>query len=84
MQAINEWLITLFIKGLRNMDASVKIFSGRATLPLAKEIAKCYGLSLGNIIISKFSDGEFIPSFEETVRGSKVFIVNRPHHPQII
>ena len=63
------------------MDASVKIFSGRATLPLAKEIAKCYGVSLGNIIISKFSDGEFIPSFEETVRGSKVFIVQSTPPP---
>jgi ribose-phosphate pyrophosphokinase len=70
-----EWLIILFIKGLRTMDTPVKIFSGRATRPLAKEIAKNYGVALGNIIISKFSDGEFIPSFEETVRGSKVFII---------
>tara|TARA_B100001109_G_scaffold220797_1_gene192002 strand:- start:67 stop:1050 length:984 start_codon:yes stop_codon:yes gene_type:complete len=81
LQAIKELLIILFIKGLRNMDASVKIFSGRATLPLAKEIARCYGVSLGNIIISKFSDGEFIPSFEETVRGSKVFIVQSTPPP---
>ena len=63
------------------MDTTVKIFSGRASLPLAKEIAKSYGIDLGNIIISKFSDGEFIPSFEETVRGSKVFIIQSTPPP---
>ena len=63
------------------MNAPVKIFSGRATLPLAKEIANSFGVALGNIIISKFSDGEFIPSFEETVRGSKVFIIQSTPPP---
>ncbi len=63
------------------MDSSVKIFSGRASMPLAKEIAKIYGVDLGNIIISKFSDGEFIPSFEETVRGAKVFIIQSTPPP---
>ena len=58
------------------MDSTIKIFSGRATLPLARKIAEDYGVPLGNIIIFNFSDGEFIPSFEETVRGSKGI-----HHP---
>jgi len=63
------------------MDETVKIFSGRATLPLAKEIAKNYGVDLGNIILFEFSDGEFIPSFEETVRGAKVFIIQSTPPP---
>lgn len=63
------------------MAKTVKIFSGRATQPLAEQIAKNYGVSLGNIIISEFSDGEFIPSFEETVRGSKVFIIQSTPPP---
>lgn len=63
------------------MASEVKIFSGRATQPLAEQIAKNYGVSLGNIIISEFSDGEFIPSFEETVRGTKVFIIQSTPPP---
>ena len=63
------------------MASTVKIFSGRATRVLAEQIAKNYGVDLGNIIISEFSDGEFIPSFEETVRGSKVFIIQSTPPP---
>lgn len=63
------------------MASTVKIFSGRATQPLAEQIAKNYGVDLGNIIISEFSDGEFIPSFEETVRGAKVFIIQSTPPP---
>jgi ribose-phosphate pyrophosphokinase len=63
------------------MASTVKIFSGRATQLLAEQIAKNYGVDLGNIIISEFSDGEFIPSFEETVRGAKVFIIQSTPPP---
>jgi ribose-phosphate pyrophosphokinase len=63
------------------MESTIKIFSGRATRILAEQIAKNYGVGLGNIIISEFSDGEFIPSFEETVRGSKVFIIQSTPPP---
>ena len=57
------------------MSAGVKIFSGRATADLASQIATSYGLPLGDVAVSSFSDGEFQPSFEETVRGQDVFIV---------
>lgn len=63
------------------MAAGVKIFSGRASQDLATKIAKAYGVSLGNVIISEFSDGEFQPSFEETVRGQDVFIVQSTMPP---
>lgn len=53
----------------------VKIFSGRASTYLAKEIADCYGIPFGKSSLLKFSDGEFQPSFDETVRGMDVFIV---------
>ncbi len=52
-----------------------KIFSCRNSIELAEKIAKEYGLSLGNSTILQFSDGEFQPSFEESVRGKRVFIV---------
>ncbi len=63
------------------MATGVKIFSGRASEALANSIAKSYGVSLGNVIISEFSDGEFQPSFEETVRGQDVFIVQSTMPP---
>jgi ribose-phosphate pyrophosphokinase len=48
---------------------------------LAEKIAKQYGVSLGNVIINTFSDGEFQPSFEESVRGADVFIVQSTFPP---
>jgi len=63
------------------MSFGVKIFSGRATKDLADKIANHYGVSLGNVIVTDFSDGEFQPSFEETVRGQDVFIVQSTMPP---
>ena len=63
------------------MDIAVKIFSGRASQKIALNIAKHYGVALGNVIVTDFSDGEFQPSFEETVRGQDVFIVQSTMPP---
>ncbi|MEJ6546578.1 MAG: ribose-phosphate pyrophosphokinase [Flavobacteriaceae bacterium] len=52
-----------------------KIFACTQSHVLAEKIAKSFGSSLGNVITSKYSDGEFQPSFEESVRGSRVFLV---------
>ena len=54
---------------------AVKIFSGSASNYLAKDIAKYYGKDLGASTILKFSDGEMSPSFDESVRGCDVFII---------
>lgn len=53
----------------------VKIFSGTNTLELAGKIAKSYGQELGKLTISKFSDGELSPSYDETVRGCNVYLI---------
>ena len=63
------------------MDIAVKIFSGLASQKIALNIAKHYGVALGNVIVTDFSDGEFQPSFEETVRGQDVFIVQSTMPP---
>jgi ribose-phosphate pyrophosphokinase len=57
------------------MEIQVKIFSGTNTLYLAEKIAAVYGQGLGKMIVSRFSDGEFQPSYEETLRGCDVFII---------
>tara|TARA_B110000459_G_scaffold109596_1_gene121465 strand:+ start:203 stop:1132 length:930 start_codon:yes stop_codon:yes gene_type:complete len=55
--------------------SKIQLFAGQASMELAKKIAKSHGTTLGNVIVSKFSDGEFQPSFEESVRGADVFII---------
>ena len=59
----------------------IKIFSGRNSSYLAKEIVKQYGTELGKSTVTNFSDGEFQPSFDESVRGSTVFIVQSTYPP---
>jgi ribose-phosphate pyrophosphokinase len=63
------------------MSVGVKIFSGRASVKLAEQIATIYGVALGDVNVMEFSDGEFQPSFEETVRGQDVFIVQSTMPP---
>ncbi|MBO0591652.1 ribose-phosphate pyrophosphokinase [Cellulophaga sp. E16_2] len=52
-----------------------KIFACTQSTALAEKIAKSYGTELGKVIFSRYSDGEFQPSFEESVRGTRVFII---------
>ena len=52
-----------------------KIFACKQSQVLANDIANEFGIPLGNVITSTYSDGEFQPSFEESVRGSRVFII---------
>ena len=63
------------------MSKEVKIFAGRATQKLAHQIAKEFGVPLGEVSVAEFSDGEFQPSFEETVRGKDVFIIQSTTPP---
>jgi ribose-phosphate pyrophosphokinase len=63
------------------MNNEVKIFSGAASVVLAEKIAESYGVPLGNVITHHFSDGEFQPSFEESIRGCDVFIIQSTTPP---
>ena len=63
------------------MSSAVKIFAGNTIKPLAKKIAASYGIPLGDVSIVHFSDGEFEPSFDETVRGCDVFIIQSTPPP---
>lgn len=53
----------------------MKIFSGTANIPLAQKIAKYLGLSLGDVAISRFCDGEISVKYNENIRGIDVFII---------
>jgi ribose-phosphate pyrophosphokinase len=63
------------------MLPEAKIFAGRHTMQLAKNIASNYGIQQGDVKITEFSDGEFCPSFEETVRGNRVFLIQSTNPP---
>ena len=63
------------------MANKFKIFAGSATQDLANKIAEKMGTTTGNVTIFRFSDGEFQPSFEESVRGQDVFIVQSTMPP---
>ena len=56
-----------------------KIFSCTQSEDLARRIAENFGIPIGNVSFSRYSDGEFQPSFEESVRGSRVFIIGSTH-----
>ena len=62
-------------KKMSNYQLEPKLFACNQSKELAKEIAKHYGVELGNVVISRFSDGEFQPAFVESVRGRRVFII---------
>ena len=57
------------------MNPQPKIFAASGSRALAEKIAKAYGTELGKIELSRFSDGEFQPCFEETVRGAHVYLI---------
>lgn len=56
-------------------STEAKIFACSQSEELAKNIAKAYGTKLGKVVMSKFSDGEFQPSYEESIRGTRIFII---------
>ncbi|WP_268036608.1 ribose-phosphate pyrophosphokinase [Algoriphagus sp. PAP.12] len=61
--------------------SEVKIFAGSNSTDLAEKIAKNYGKKLGDVTLSKFSDGEMSPSYNESIRGCTVFIIQSTNQP---
>jgi ribose-phosphate pyrophosphokinase len=61
--------------------APMKLFSCRASSHLAQKIADELGIELGKSSVTEFSDGEFQPCYDESVRGCMVFIVQSTNPP---
>ncbi|MFM9004335.1 MAG: ribose-phosphate pyrophosphokinase-like domain-containing protein, partial [Flavobacteriales bacterium] len=80
---LNLTAMTIFAPPKRDrlMNPMVKILAGSASNYLGESIAKEFGVQLGNVIIQHFSDGEFQPSIEETVRGMDVIIIQSTFPP---
>ena len=61
------------------METPAKIFACTQSATLGKVIADQFGIQIGKVNFSRYSDGEFQPSFEESVRGARIFIVGSTH-----
>lgn len=57
------------------------LFSTRTSRVLAEKIAQSYGQELGKINFQEFSDGEFEPVLDQTVRGGRVFLIGSTFPP---
>lgn len=56
-------------------EVPFKVFSGTNSRYLAEKICNSLGCPLGNMNIQHFADGEFSVSYEESIRGCQVFLV---------
>jgi ribose-phosphate pyrophosphokinase len=63
------------------MESQVRLFSGIASEDLAKKIAASYGQALGKVEHYRFSDGELQASYEESIRGQSVYIIQSTMPP---
>jgi len=64
---------------MSNETTEAKIFTCSQSQYLAEQIADAYGVKLGKVITSTYSDGEFQPSYEESIRGTRIFIIGSTH-----
>ena len=58
-----------------NETGSFKVFSGTNSQYVAEKICSSMGVPLGKMIIQHFADGEFSVSYEESIRGSVVYLI---------
>ena len=66
---------------MNNKSQPFKIFTGRATRHLTEKMCNSLGVELGLSSCPVFSDGEFEPCYEETIRGSHVYIIKSTPPP---
>ncbi len=60
---------------MNNINNRLKVFSGRANIPLAEKVAENLDDGLGKVTLGNFPDGEVSVKIEEDVRGRDIFLV---------
>jgi ribose-phosphate pyrophosphokinase len=80
---VKHWVLCSFAAPKTGpiMSTSVKVFACQASQDLGKRIAQEFGQELGDVKFSRFSDGEFQISYEESIRGNDVFIIQSTMPP---
>lgn len=66
---------------MQNDQRGYKLFCGTSSQVLGKQVADKLGIPLGNMKLSKFSDGEIQLEIHESIRGEHVFILQSTHSP---
>ena len=66
---------------MSNRFNPIKIFAGTGSSDLAEQIVKASNTHLGDLTLMRFSDGEFQPSFNESVRGCDLFLIQSTQAP---
>ena len=62
-------------------EHKIKLFACKASKDFALKVAKALNLELGDSDVLTFSDGEFQPCYNESVRGATVFIIQSTFPP---
>lgn len=62
-------------------ESEIKLISGRATMPLATAISQQMNIPLCDVTFNQFSDGEFQPVINDSIRGNQVFIIQSTCQP---
>ena len=64
---------------LGQKEHPISIFSGRSNPVLAQRIADEFGQDLGKVELKNFSDGEIYVAYEESIRGTDLYIIQSTH-----
>ncbi|MBD2577459.1 ribose-phosphate pyrophosphokinase [Oscillatoria sp. FACHB-1406] len=59
----------------------LRLFSGSANIPLAREVARYLGMDLGPMIRKSFADGELYVQIQESIRGCDVYLIQPCCYP---
>lgn len=62
-------------------DTPIKLFSGSASIAFAEKVAHHFGQPLGRLTLNRFSDGEMLPKYEESIRGAHVCLIQSTAAP---
>jgi ribose-phosphate pyrophosphokinase len=68
---------------MTQMEKNLMLFSGSVNPELAEQIAKELGISLGNVKLETFANGEIYARYQESVRGADVFLIQSVAGPHI-
>jgi len=60
---------------------TIKIFAGRSNRPLSEKIAQHLSLPICKAEVRSFSDGEITVHYNESIRGSDLFIIQSTNSP---
>lgn len=68
---------------MHSKGKKIKIFAGNSNKDLATKICGELGIPLGNVEVTKFSDGEIAVNLSETVRGVDVYVIQSTSPPAV-